>query len=159
MFNLVFFVHVYFLIIVFVFSLFFFFLRIRRPPRSYRTDTLFPYTPLFRSKPLGGAGGLAHIGVDCLADSGDRLAVGLDVIVNLENGFETVARRLAALGIAQAIDAIDGLALGGLGIAMRRKGGDRERRLRTVASVETAKGPGGDVCGLVLNGAALFPNI
>src|SRR3546814_7482294 len=27
----------------------FFFLRIRRPPRSTRTDTLFPYTTLFRS--------------------------------------------------------------------------------------------------------------
>src|SRR3546814_8035411 len=29
--------------------LFFFFLRIPRPPRSTRTDPLFPYTPLFRS--------------------------------------------------------------------------------------------------------------
>src|SRR3546814_17909082 len=29
--------------------LFFFFLMIRRPPRSKRTDTLFPYTTLFRS--------------------------------------------------------------------------------------------------------------
>src|SRR3546814_14645702 len=29
---------------------FFFFLMIRRPPRSTRTDTLFPYTTLFRSK-------------------------------------------------------------------------------------------------------------
>src|SRR3546814_17762998 len=28
----------------------FFFLRIRRPPRSTRTDTLFPYTTLFRSR-------------------------------------------------------------------------------------------------------------
>src|SRR3546814_20445889 len=28
---------------------FFFFLIIRRPPRSTRTDTLFPYTTLFRS--------------------------------------------------------------------------------------------------------------
>ena len=27
----------------------FFFLMIRRPPRSTRTDTLFPYTTLFRS--------------------------------------------------------------------------------------------------------------
>src|SRR3546814_18783936 len=27
-----------------------FFLMIRRPPRSTRTDTLFPYTPLFRSR-------------------------------------------------------------------------------------------------------------
>src|SRR3546814_15172633 len=32
-----------------VISTFFFFLMIRRPPRSTRTDTLFPYTTLFRS--------------------------------------------------------------------------------------------------------------
>src|SRR3546814_11405974 len=31
------------------FVVFFFFLMIRRPPRSTRTDTLFPYTTLFRS--------------------------------------------------------------------------------------------------------------
>src|SRR3546814_12477023 len=31
------------------FYVFFFFLMIRRPPRSTRTDTLFPYTTLFRS--------------------------------------------------------------------------------------------------------------
>src|SRR3546814_11234891 len=36
--------------IFFVFLIFFFFfLMIRRPPRSTRTDTLFPYTTLFRS--------------------------------------------------------------------------------------------------------------
>src|SRR3546814_20363699 len=34
--------------------IFFFFLMIRRPPRSTRTDTLFPYTTLFRS-PRGHA--------------------------------------------------------------------------------------------------------
>src|SRR3546814_13616224 len=33
----------------------FFFLMIRRPPRSTRTDTLFPYTTLFRSAPLRSA--------------------------------------------------------------------------------------------------------
>src|SRR3546814_13421497 len=32
-----------------------FFLMIRRPPRSTRTDTLFPYTTLFRSTNLGPA--------------------------------------------------------------------------------------------------------
>src|SRR3546814_16237372 len=32
----------------------FFFLMIRRPPRSTRTDTLFPYTTLFRSAALDG---------------------------------------------------------------------------------------------------------
>src|SRR3546814_3728311 len=36
------------LLLLFFFS-FFFFLMIRRPPRSTRTDTLFPYTTLFRS--------------------------------------------------------------------------------------------------------------
>src|SRR3546814_5949760 len=30
---------------------------IRRPPRSTRTDTLFPYTTLFRSSPLDGGPG------------------------------------------------------------------------------------------------------
>src|SRR3546814_6081309 len=34
---------------LFLFYLLFFFLMIRRPPRSTRTDTLFPYTTLFRS--------------------------------------------------------------------------------------------------------------
>src|SRR3546814_1220183 len=34
----------------------FFFLMIRRPPRSTRTDTLFPYTTLFRSV------GIEHVG-------------------------------------------------------------------------------------------------
>src|SRR3546814_18644194 len=33
----------------------FFFLMIRRPPRSTRTDTLFPYTTLFRSPLAKGA--------------------------------------------------------------------------------------------------------
>src|SRR3546814_12733341 len=32
-----------------------FFLMIRRPPRSTRTDTLFPYTTLFRSRELAFA--------------------------------------------------------------------------------------------------------
>src|SRR3546814_18322738 len=32
--------------------MFVFFLMIRRPPRATRTDTLFPYTTLFRSAPL-----------------------------------------------------------------------------------------------------------
>src|SRR3546814_12660647 len=39
-----------FLMLCFLFlPFFFFFLMIRRPPRSTRTDTLFPYTTLFRS--------------------------------------------------------------------------------------------------------------
>src|SRR3546814_15497717 len=45
----VFFVFALLFIFLSSYSLFFFFLMIRRPPRSTRTDTLFPYTTLFRS--------------------------------------------------------------------------------------------------------------
>src|SRR3546814_8066173 len=38
----------------------FFFLMIRRPPRSTRTDTLFPYTTLFRSPVRSRLGGARH---------------------------------------------------------------------------------------------------
>src|SRR3546814_7971998 len=44
-----------------MFSLVFFCLMLRRPPRSTRTDTLFPYTTLFRSgKPLRRAAPPVH---------------------------------------------------------------------------------------------------
>src|SRR3546814_7377806 len=55
---------------------------IRRPPRSTRTDTLFPYTTLFRSDAVRvvvqvgcGGGGLCHqgsLGKAKSADFGDR---------------------------------------------------------------------------------------
>src|SRR3546814_13282575 len=44
----------------------FFFLMIRRPPRSTRTDTLFPYTTLFRSASLvrhNGHSGQRHTSI------------------------------------------------------------------------------------------------
>src|SRR3546814_19882237 len=46
-----------------------FFLMIRRPPRSTRTDTPFPYTTLFRSGLRSGvlAGNVERVGVDLLA--------------------------------------------------------------------------------------------
>src|SRR3546814_16478847 len=52
------------MIVVFYFfaSVFFFFLMIRRPPRSTRTDTLFPYTTLFRSVLLEKTKGLKQTG-------------------------------------------------------------------------------------------------
>src|SRR3546814_4635454 len=45
-----------------VLVLFFFFLMIRRPPRSNRTDTLFPYTTLFRSESGRLARSPGHVG-------------------------------------------------------------------------------------------------
>src|SRR3546814_3480383 len=58
---------------------------IRRPPRSTRTDTLFPYTTLFRSQNLPVYAELldAHAaGVDWA--EGGRLILGLDVAVDGE---------------------------------------------------------------------------
>src|SRR3546814_17158120 len=46
------------------------FLMIRRPPRSTRTDTLFPYTTLFRSLAIAGvAVHAAHVLLDHLPDA------------------------------------------------------------------------------------------
>src|SRR3546814_6250372 len=55
---------------------------IRRPPRSTRTDTLFPYTTLFRSgHPItsrAGAMGLMQVMPATWADMRTRLALGSD---------------------------------------------------------------------------------
>src|SRR3546814_15542520 len=48
-------------LVVSCFSVLCFFLMIRRPPRSTRTDTLFPYTTLFRSAVTGPDAELARI--------------------------------------------------------------------------------------------------
>src|SRR3546814_4739629 len=53
-----------------VYYFFFFFLMIRRPPRSTRTDTLFPYTTLFRSlkgtvEKVSGVDTLTRVGTTC----------------------------------------------------------------------------------------------
>src|SRR3546814_15794931 len=55
----------------------FFFLRIRRPPRSTRTDTLFPYTTLFRSAVVDIGAALlfgAAAAVDDATTAGGRAA-------------------------------------------------------------------------------------
>src|SRR3546814_5509055 len=48
-----------------------FFLMIRRPPRSTRTDTLFPYTTLFRSPE--GTGGVKEDRYEALLSFGRKL--------------------------------------------------------------------------------------
>src|SRR3546814_18860157 len=53
-----------FLITLFFSICSFFFLMIRRPPRSTRTDTLFPYTTLFRSVSIGRRPNTDGLGLD-----------------------------------------------------------------------------------------------
>src|SRR3546814_20573994 len=67
---------------------FFFFLMIRRPPRSTRTDTLFPYTTLFRSKMIRG--GLT-VGVGFTIPKGAKNPEAANIFVNntLEPALQT----------------------------------------------------------------------
>src|SRR3546814_9509835 len=66
MYFILFFICFYCFFLSLSFYVFFFFLMIRRPPRSTRTVTLFPYTTLFRSQPqacplVHGHGGDFHV--------------------------------------------------------------------------------------------------
>src|SRR3546814_11673741 len=70
---------------------------IRRPPRSTRTDTLFPYTPLFRS------GHLAHVPAHVAVHVGRGL---LEVLVVKEQHL-VVPAVLLALGVAQHADDVE----------------------------------------------------
>src|SRR3546814_20794726 len=54
---------------------------IRRPPRSTRTDTLFPYTTLFRSNPLQ----LAATDIQFEAPEGGFAANGLKVVLGTQD--------------------------------------------------------------------------
>src|SRR3546814_14975009 len=74
---------------------FFFFLMIRRPPRSTRTDTLFPYTTLFRS----GRIERAVVEADAAAEAGG--------LVLLAGGDLARPQRGAVLGRQGLDDGID----------------------------------------------------
>src|SRR3546814_1278688 len=69
-----------------------FFLMIRRPPRSTRTDTLFPYTTLFRS-----AKNHAHVGI--VVDPADYEPVLAEITTDGSLG-DATRRRLARKAFA-----------------------------------------------------------
>src|SRR3546814_1849083 len=54
---------------------------IRRPPRSTRTDTLFPYTTLFRSMP-----GLAFVGIAIALNPFAEIARRIDTQIPIRQG-------------------------------------------------------------------------
>src|SRR3546814_6173324 len=99
---------------------------IRRPPRSTRTDTLFPYTTLFRS--LMAADGVGFVGGE-IEDPRQRVQ-GLHPVAHLPApvapiggagvGDEGLAEKLAARGIGEALS-------GCRALRCRRK----KRRLRS----------------------------
>src|SRR3546814_8575064 len=76
-----------------MFIFFFFFLMIRRPPRSTRTDTLFPYTTLFRSIACAGVVGTMLAAVIEVAASKGAKRRGFIVQAPSVRGWESQARR------------------------------------------------------------------
>src|SRR3546814_4589181 len=95
----------------------FFFLMIRRPPRSTRTDTLFPYTTLFRSarNRIKFADAVVAVQYAARIFPRDRRA-----------GFDLRPRHLAALALAEGalgheiIDAAEPLGIAGIPVLHRR---------------------------------------
>src|SRR3546814_317147 len=109
-----------------IFSLVFFFLMIRLPPRSTRTDTLFPYTTLFRSNMSG-------LGIE---DTGPQLgrnltygmldAIGRAIVVGDYDGatFPTEAELAKQHGVSRSVtrEAVKMLTAKGLLSARPRQG-------------------------------------
>src|SRR3546814_13272561 len=91
-----------------MFAFFFFFLMIRLPPRSTRTDTLFPYTTLFRSESMAhkiwpGTRALAQLHLD----EGQRVWLVTAAPIEIAS---IIARRLGPTGamgtVAEHVDGV-----------------------------------------------------
>src|SRR3546814_7584977 len=74
-----------------MFSSLFFVLIIRRPPRSTRTDTLFPYTTLFRSY-FNAAAGSAHEQYPGWFDTGDVVTIDKDGFIQIVDRTKDVVK-------------------------------------------------------------------
>src|SRR3546814_1364679 len=80
----------------------FFLLMLRRPPRSTRTDTLFPYTTLFRSQH-------PDLEIDVIVEAADSIEprlrkgeidIALTTIAVADNAFECIELEYLPIGIA-----------------------------------------------------------
>src|SRR3546814_14282042 len=86
--------------------MFILFLMIRRPPSSTRTDTLFPYTTLFRSQLARHGAGHAAIAISATADH-DASALAIERLVQIAGIFERIVRtfqRQQMIGIGAGRD-------------------------------------------------------
>src|SRR3546814_12254496 len=83
-----------------------FFLIIRRPPRSTRTDTLFPYTTLFRSH--GSRGDCYAVTLPLLSDGAENRAgqAYVSVTHNRSEGLRDAVSFVSGLGDVSDADVI-----------------------------------------------------
>src|SRR3546814_1970912 len=78
---------------------------IRRPPRSTRTDTLFPYTPLCRSPRADrGRAGLRHLFDLCVQAEAFGHLLELAALPLPVDRFERGLQHLVAIGLGEAAD-------------------------------------------------------
>src|SRR3546814_19933679 len=85
--------YLYWFFPLFIFLGLFFFLMIRRPPRSTRTDTLFPYTTLFRSNGRFCSAATSFKDVLTLNPSNERAALSLALTqIALGNSYQATAQ-------------------------------------------------------------------
>src|SRR3546814_15122401 len=83
---------------------FFFFLMIRRPPRSTRTDTLFPYTTLFRSRNRAGPGGVDREHRAGLSEVDHQIAA---AVVERDEAGVALSGLLAAVAVRRQVDRLE----------------------------------------------------
>src|SRR3546814_9603911 len=129
--------------------MFFFFLMIRRPPRSTRTDTLFPYTTLFRS------GDEARCPLHCMVEQAGRGIITAGPVVQqmLERIIGKTGDVLALPQIGEALEAAvadmamaqpdeDGRTGGRrLVVAVKRLDRDRTRKLVNTSNYSESRMP------------------
>src|SRR3546814_6734097 len=110
---------------------------IRRPPRSTRTDTLFPYTTLFRSGDLHLRIGEVERGIDEGGDAVGRAenVAGPDVAVHQAGGRRLVYEVLEPR--AEALERAMGRRRQAAGLA-----GDAAHHQQALVAVEVAPVPG-----------------
>src|SRR3546814_17647159 len=80
-----------------------FFLMIRRPPRSTRTDTLFPYTTLFRSASFRG-GTTPETGSQRTIDRPDSVSRVMPPITTIRNTSRAMTSSQPAMARGWAVD-------------------------------------------------------
>src|SRR3546814_18814057 len=116
----------------------FFFLMIRRPPRSTRTDTLFPYTTLFRSD--AGGVGRAEIEDAVLVAVAPDLAVlaRYALVGDAQVGFLRTPDQHA-----RGVDVSASAQPGAVDHDHARRA--RHRAVRAVAEQRALRGPGGEI--------------
>src|SRR3546814_20922970 len=102
-----------------------FFLRIRRPPRSTRTDTLFPYTTLFRSEAVDAH--RLHPPAQAVQHQAQHIGV-------------RHVQRVAATGVVHVEALVPGLqaVVGGIVAAAERQNGSEVVALRRVVLDDVA---------------------